>query len=449
MVDTASCRIAGWGVGVSRVQRYDYVSSGLKPPTKTAENWLRVDGKIARVGIQEYRRADGTVEREYRPAEEVFHPDALASFAGVPVTNQHPTKLLDDKDAKQYAVGSLSGVRADGDKWVAGSLLIFDAAAVASVEGGRQQLSMGYSCALDPTPGEYQGQKYDSVQRAVRANHCAICDVARAGPEARLRLDSTDAESALDAVPDPALPSIREEKSTMALKFRIDGFEIEVADANAQAVIERAIANARKDAESKQDAAEKALVAEKKLTADEKARADALKAKLDKMVECDTCDGKGKIGDKDCKDCGGEGEYSEKSDADEVLVKRRASRKAAVEAGRADALAKLPELAKINTECVKYLGPDHKIDTSNAVAMQKAVAVKLNPELKLDGKSNDYVLAMYDAELAKKAKEPNASDRAREGALKIVPNTDEAPSDPEAARKAYAQRQADAWKPKK
>jgi hypothetical protein len=176
---------------VSRVHRLDRAQP-LAPPQRTLEGYLRVDGRVARIGIQEYRDGAGNVRRELRLPEEVFAPESLASFHLVPVTNGHPSSLLDASNAKSYAIGAVGDVRRDGD-YVAASLLIHDARAIADIQAGRQQLSNGYTCELDDTPGVWNGQRYDSVQRGIRGNHLAIVDVARAGPEARLRLDAGDA----------------------------------------------------------------------------------------------------------------------------------------------------------------------------------------------------------------------------------------------------------------
>jgi hypothetical protein len=42
-------------------------------------------------------------------------------------------------------------------------------------------LSAGYELDLDPTPGEYQGRRYDAVQRNIRINHVAAVPLGRAG----------------------------------------------------------------------------------------------------------------------------------------------------------------------------------------------------------------------------------------------------------------------------
>ena len=48
---------------------------------------------------------------------------------------------------------------------------------------GLKELSLGYNLDLDETPGEWEGQPYDAVQRNIVINHLAL--VLEAGPVSR------------------------------------------------------------------------------------------------------------------------------------------------------------------------------------------------------------------------------------------------------------------------
>ena len=74
--------------------------------TRTDEGYLVDTPIVGRVGIQLYKNADGTIRRELRPAEEVFHVDSLKSFAGKPVTDEHPGEPVTAKNAKQIGRAS-------------------------------------------------------------------------------------------------------------------------------------------------------------------------------------------------------------------------------------------------------------------------------------------------------------------------------------------------------
>lgn len=166
------------------VLRFDYSEFTA---TKTDEGFLIDSPIIARVGIQEYRRSDNSIVREYRPAEEVFKADSLASIKAKPITVDHPEGgKVSSKTAHRVAIGTvLTHGRQDGDN-VRTDIVVHSPDAI----GDRRELSLGYTCNLDETPGEWNGQKYDAIQRDIKINHLSIVKKARAGSIARLNLDS-------------------------------------------------------------------------------------------------------------------------------------------------------------------------------------------------------------------------------------------------------------------
>lgn len=169
--------------------RYD--TGTLRPPVRMPDGRLRADGCLTRTGVFSYRNPDGTVRREYRPPDEVFHADSLASFAMVPVTDDHPPDMLTSTTARKFAVGTVGeGVRKDGDH-VAAPLMVFDEDTIKKMDAGKVELSCGYEADIDPTPGvSPEGERYDVIQRKIRGNHVAIVDVGRAGHSARVRMDA-------------------------------------------------------------------------------------------------------------------------------------------------------------------------------------------------------------------------------------------------------------------
>ncbi len=158
---------------------------------RTPEGFLQMRARIGRAGIQDYRAgeiggpagaASDSPVRVYRPPVEVFNPASLASFAGKPVTLDHPPAMVDSGNWKQVAVGhSGSSVERDGQHF-ATDLVVTDAAAVARAEAG-SELSNGYWADFDFTPGlTPEGEPYDAVQRNIRGNHIALVDQGRCGP---------------------------------------------------------------------------------------------------------------------------------------------------------------------------------------------------------------------------------------------------------------------------
>lgn len=175
------------------MQRFD--SSTLQVAERTPQGGLRVPAYVTRVGIFTYTKPDGSKVREYRPAEEVFHTDSLASLYGAPVTIGHPGSVT-PSNWGTHAVGHAEqGVATD--TYVSASLRIQRADAVEGVTARTlSEVSCGYSVRIDATPGEYEGEMYDVVQRDIRYNHIALGPKhwGRAGAEVRLRLDSAGSE---------------------------------------------------------------------------------------------------------------------------------------------------------------------------------------------------------------------------------------------------------------
>ena len=381
---------------MTRVNRFDFAAaSSLRPAQRLDNGWLRVDGWISRVGVQAYQDGAGGVRRELRLPEEVFEPTSLASFAQVPVTNTHPPGLLDAQTAKAHTVGAAGDCRRDGD-YVAAAMNIFDADAIAAAEAGRSQLSCGYSCRLDATPGTHpQFGPYDVVQREIRGNHVALVDTARAGPGARIRLDAGDAQS----IPDP-------QENPMPQEVRIDGLALQVSEANAPA-IQQAIDRQR----TTLDAATAAKVAADKVLEALQAKHDAEKRRADEadkpMMKCDKCEG-GKVDGVKCEVCDGLGEVPKAAKADAV----RAWLDGAIARGVKARVA-------LEVEARKHLGAETKLDGLDEVAVKRAVVEKL-AGVKLDGKGAAYVEAAYEHELARAAKAPGSIDKVR-GVLPVSP----------------------------
>lgn len=172
--------------------RIDFSSAPLTWQ-KTPQGGLRVPAYLSRTGVFTYRTADGKEFKEARFPDQVFDEAALASFRNAPLTVDHPGAVTAD-NWKAVAVGHVAeDVRATADgRYLAATVLIQDSATVAKVLAGElKELSCGYDCDLEMTPGHYDGENYDAIQRNIRGNHVAIGPESwgRAGSEVALRMD--------------------------------------------------------------------------------------------------------------------------------------------------------------------------------------------------------------------------------------------------------------------
>ncbi len=181
---------------MTRVHRFDMNRIGrLNRARRTSLGGAYVPARISRIGVLRYVLPNGTVRRELRHPDEVFRADSLATLADVPVIDiKDHTAILSPDDYKRASLGHLKSYRHD-DRFVESELVVQDAATLDAIDNGeRTEISCGYECKLDMTPGIFEGEPYDCVQRDIRYNHVALCppNRGRAGPEVGLRLDTLE-----------------------------------------------------------------------------------------------------------------------------------------------------------------------------------------------------------------------------------------------------------------
>src|SRR5690554_2534590 len=137
---------------MTRVFVQDKATFKTTARTYTDAGFLLVPGRVAKTGTQKYLRRELGLDGDphatvtvYRPPEEVFADDSLASFDGADITVLHPGELVNAKNYKKTSVGFIKGPgRADGD-FVAADLIVKDADAIKMIEErGFVELSAGY-----------------------------------------------------------------------------------------------------------------------------------------------------------------------------------------------------------------------------------------------------------------------------------------------------------------
>ncbi|NIQ92386.1 MAG: DUF2213 domain-containing protein [Deltaproteobacteria bacterium] len=171
------------------VKRFDIGTLGKVE--MTPQGYLRVNAYATRTGIFDYMLPDGTVRKELKPPEELFDRNSMHSLSDVPVTDDHPPGMLTLDNTKFFQKGYTSShVEKDGDKVRVGVTITDRDAIKKIIEEKKEQLSCGFVCVMDETPGEFEGQRYDAVQRNIVYNHLSIVDEGRAGPQVKLLTDS-------------------------------------------------------------------------------------------------------------------------------------------------------------------------------------------------------------------------------------------------------------------
>lgn len=255
---------------MENVQRYERMDSCciVGEAVKDSDGFLRDSPIVARTGIYTYLNPDKTIRREYRPPEEVFSENSLATFRGKPITVGHPSAgKVTPETAKKLSIGSILSEGypkelSEGRKYVGCDIVLFAPQEI----GDARELSLGYRCDVEEKPGvTANGEPYDAIQRNIRINHLAVVKKARAGMKARLNCDGDECY--------PEDYHEEEREIPKMSKFRIDGIEYELQDS---------VISHISTLQSKCDAAESKLLAMKTVL---KSKEDELNAQVDGASE--------------------------------------------------------------------------------------------------------------------------------------------------------------------
>ena len=154
--------------------------------------WLIKDNPITKAGVFPYLGKQISPELEpdkiyqvYRPAEEIRK--AADTFKLVPLVDNHTMIGKDFTPAEEKGVHGVLGEEIkEKDGVLYADVKIFSESLKNLIQNGKKELSLGYFCEYDLTPGEYHGVHYDAVQRSLRGNHIALVDNGRMGHDVRV-----------------------------------------------------------------------------------------------------------------------------------------------------------------------------------------------------------------------------------------------------------------------
>jgi hypothetical protein len=153
------------------------------------------DNPLSKVGVFEYRGSQipdapdkDAVYKVYRPAEELGSKETVDSFKLSPWIDNHVMLGSEDEGLTPPEKKGVQGVIGEDvyfkDDVLYGNLRVFSQAMKSAIDKqGKRELSCGYRCRYEATPGTYKGQAYDYIQREIRGNHLALVDEGRMGPE--------------------------------------------------------------------------------------------------------------------------------------------------------------------------------------------------------------------------------------------------------------------------
>jgi uncharacterized protein len=243
----------------------------LGTPRKTANGYLVGEARCARIGCQVYRASeigmtgDGLIT-VYRPESAVMDEASLATYAGKPVTLNHPPVPVTSENWKTYAVGDVgTRIARDGD-FVSVPYKIMDSIAITAIDAGTREISMGYTTPIDMVDGVApDGTRYQAIQTGpIVINHLAIVPKARGGSELRIG----DGAANWGASPVTDADKKGSQMADTLQTIMVDGIPISTADGYAAAI-----------AKLQSTVADMTTQAEK-----DKAKADAEKAAMEKEM---------------------------------------------------------------------------------------------------------------------------------------------------------------------
>lgn len=262
-----------------------------------ARGFMRVKARFSKVGIQVYTAKELGLQgrppsdklRILRPEEEVFATDSMQSFDNCPVTDDHPPENVTAENARQYQVGHQVGSRTrDGDN-TAGEIILTDASVIAKMANGKVEISDGYACEIELTPGVWNGQQYDGRKKNIRGNHTALVGAGRCGGSCRVLLDGKMCEECAAGTETKAPCGCHGGENDMSTGGQaspqlvpriVDGLTIQTTEHGAQVIdkLQAQLADAKK-------AAEDAAAALEKATAEHKTAVDAKDGEITGLKE--------------------------------------------------------------------------------------------------------------------------------------------------------------------
>lgn len=318
------------------------------------------DVPIARVGVFPYLKADGSIEMEAKLPTELLADSTVQSAENKPVTDNHPSELVTQINSKEYMKGfTATNAHVENDTLKV-DMTITDADLIKEISKGKQELSIGFETEVVPQKGEYKGVGYDSVQKNIQINHVAVVERGRAGHSVRLIGDSAE------MVNEKGVPKKGQQMDVT--KVRLGDTDITVATSDASKIVKVDADNSEK---------------EKKI------------AELNEQIEKLQAEKKELEGDAEI----------EKKSKDEAQAKADAAEK------ELEALKKKYEgdgLDKVVNDRLKlietinpYVGDSFDYQGKSDKELKVETLKKLDDSLDLNDKSDDYINAYFDAQVAK------------------------------------------------
>ena len=377
----------------------------------TEEGFLHDTPIVTSTGIFEYALPDGGVRRELRLPEHVFDKESLESYRGKPVIITHKAGSIDKNNVKKEIVGTILSEGYQDKDNVRCKVVIHDIDSVKRTP--YRELSLGYSLDLIEEPGEWNGEPYDAIQTNIRINHLAIVEAARAGDHAHLNLDGKKIElddkeireggnetmdmnaihgDSVDLTPEELVEAIKMYKASKETaevpeakeepvnpEATADGGNTEPVVEEPETVEEPVVAPVAEEPA----AVSEPVVEEPKAEEKHDDNVGALVEAVEKLIEAIKGTGAAPcpVPAADNADCGNKDNEDSSEDMSQSMNNDSAD----------DIIKQKLEVCRMGDK----LNMDG-LEKMSVIEGKKAIIAKLNPEMRLDGKDDNYISAAYD-----------------------------------------------------
>lgn len=254
---------------------------------------------LSKVGVFDYWGSEidapdkSKLYKVYRPAEELSSSACMDSFKGMPLVDNH-TML--GNGATDPATKGIDGTIGDKvyfkDGTLFGNLRLYTNKIKNLVKNGKRDLSLGYYSRYEFTPGVWNGQAYDAIQRYISGNHVALVDAGRMGQsvavldqQSQHNLTITFDQKAIEmTIETEALAEIV--NAALAPLIKTMDEQSKKIDEQAQALtaIKKTMDEAEAESEEKDDEKKEDETDDKEVEADEKKATEDAAAKVAALV---------------------------------------------------------------------------------------------------------------------------------------------------------------------
>lgn len=149
------------------------------------------DNPISKIGVYPYLGSEipgaedpDKIYHVYRPAEELSSVAAIDSFKNKPLIDNHEIIGIHGMPAERKGIQGNIGEKVYFDSpYLRGNIVIHSTAAQSLINNGKTELSPCYGCDWVKESGVFEGKEYQYVQRNLRAQHLALVEEGRTGPD--------------------------------------------------------------------------------------------------------------------------------------------------------------------------------------------------------------------------------------------------------------------------